>query len=367
MFIHQLKLTNFRNYPHLEAKLPPGLVLFHGDNAQGKTNLLEAVSFLSLTRSFRAEAEKELVSWQAEPAFARVTGLFTTKHGTLNIEIAIQPGSAEARKRLWLNGVARRASEILGQVPTVAFSVQDINLVNGPPGQRRRYLDILACQIDPPYMRHLQRYQRVIEQRNHLLRLIRSGQAQTQELGVWNQELVTAGSYLISLRRKLTDVLREKGDGLHRRLTREGEPLEINYLPSVEEEKFSAALAQGQGREIESGLSLWGPHRDDLRFLMAGRDMASYASRGQQRTIALALKLAEAEVLRDKKEETPILLLDDVFSELDPPRQEQLMASVSSDYQQVLITTTDLAGLPQPALAQATRFHVRQGQLFASP
>jgi DNA replication and repair protein RecF len=269
------------------------------------------------------------------------------------------------QKRIKIDGVPRRALDLVGQINVVWFSSQDIDLLGGAPALRRRYLDATLSQVDSRYLRALQSYSKVLVQRNNLLRLIREGRARTEELAFWDGELVREGSYLIEQRQGALSALTPQIASTHSRLSGQP-PLEIKYLPSVPpgggpvEQAFRGQLAASLSREVAQGMTLVGPHRDELRFLLQGIDMGLYGSRGEQRTVALSLKLAEALFLKETTGEEPILLLDDVLSELDRERRRHLLETAST-YQQVLLTTTDLDRIEPPFLEQATRFWVRGG------
>jgi len=384
--ITSLSLTDFRNYRHLELRLPPHLVVIYGDNAQGKTNLLEAIHVLATTKSHRASSDRELVhhlAAEGNPPFSRLFAEVQRVRGDLKIEIvlrlertettgagetvALPPSVVPVRKRIRINDVARRAMDVVGQVNVVMFSAQDIDLISGTPAFCRRYLDLVSCQTDWRYLRCLQRYNRVLLQRNHLLKLLQEHQAQPEQLEFWDRELVENGSYIIAQRQRLVAKLNELAQGIHQELST-AERLELAYIPNVRtegspsgiESHFQRALHQSRGREISQGMTVVGPHRDNLEFRVNGSDMSKYGSRGQQRTIALSLKLAEAKYMRAQVGDPPILLLDDVFSELDRSRRQHLLESIIP-FQQVLITAVDLDYLEPSLLAQSARLRVSEG------
>jgi DNA replication and repair protein RecF len=276
------------------------------------------------------------------------------------------------QKYVRVNGVPRRASDLVGQVMAVMFSADDLQLVYGSPAVRRRYLDILISQLDRRYLRALQRYQRVMAQRNHLLRMIRSGGSRMDELDYWNDELVSEGRYLMSERGRTVRELSRQAGPIHSELTGQGESLELVYRPSVSSdtddslealgEKLHAALHEQRAREIAQGVTLSGPHRDDLQLLIDGVDVGIYASRGQSRTATLAMRLAEAQHLADRRGQRPILLLDDVLSELDAARRNHVLDRVS-DYEQCFITTTGADPIEERFLSQMRRVSVRSGRV----
>jgi len=366
--IEHLSLTNFRNYERLELDLPKSLMVLRGDNAQGKTNLLEAIYLLSTAKSHRAATERELINWSPPREgipVARLLAQVKRGRGRVQVEIAIRGISEEAehvQKRIRINGIPRRAIDLVGQVNVVIFSSQDIELIGGSPSLRRRYLDLTHCQIDPRYLRSLQRYNKVLLQRNHLLRLIQERRAEANQLDFWDRELVENGCYLVVQRQLMVAELNDLVQPIHHQLTAGGEQLKISYIPSVGKGDFMDRLIEVRKREIAQGMTLVGPHRDDLGFFVHGIDMNVFGSRGQQRTIALSLKLAEARFLHSKIGEHPILLLDDVLSELDSTRRHQLLESISS-YEQVVITATDLDRFAPGFLAQAALFQVSEGRI----
>lgn len=348
--------------------MPPGIIILQGANAQGKTNLLEAIYLLATGRSLRAVSDKELIHWGGSGA--RLAAQVNGKTQPLRLEVVLREDAEPSgvKKLVRINGVPRRAWDIVGQLFAVMFTAQDIDLVAGPPALRRRYMDIACSQVDFRYRRALQVYQKVLLQRNHLLRRICGGEARPAELAFWDTELVAQGSYLMEKRRELVDALSALTADIHRELARE-EGLEIVYLPSLKAEApaqgtlaqtFSKALLEGRGREVEAGMTLVGPHRDDLGFRAGGVDMAIYGSRGQQRTVIQSLKLAEAHLVQQWVGETPIMLLDDVLSELDEQRRNDLLESISF-CEQVFITATDLGLFPAGFLGRAARLQVRSG------
>jgi len=380
MRLTHLSLHNFRNYVRLDLDLPPGVSLLQGDNAQGKTNLLEAIYYLATSRSPHAGADRELVNWLAveqEPLpYTRLVGKVAKAAGESAIEITLtQQGNNGARygKQIRLNGVARRAMDLLGQLNVVLFLPEDVALVSGPPSERRRYLDAALCQIDPGYCRALSRYNQVVTQRNALLRDLRERGGDSAQLAFWDERLVENGAYLISRRWDALRVLDELAHDLHGQLTGGGEQLRLRYVPSVELEgpvdkvavaqAFRAQLQALRPREIAAGMTLVGPHRDEARFLINEIDCGVYGSRGQQRTAALSLKLAEVHLMRRETGEQPVLLLDDVLSELDEHRRRFLLHTLDNGAEQAIITTTDLHTLPQTFLQSSQLWRVEMGRL----
>ncbi len=388
MRLTHLGLWHFRNYERLSFEPGPGVTLLLGENGQGKTNLLEAIYYLATTRSPRAGSDRELISNAElrEPIpFARLEAR-VQREGELHIEILLRlepaEGSENGRgpashvtKTIRVNGLPSRAAQLVGQVNVVLFSPDDVTLVSGPPAGRRRYLDITSSQVSPLYLRTLQRYQRVLLQRNHLLRQVREHRQPRELLDFWTAELAATGSYLVAQRLRMVRALDVAARAAYQELSGTSQRLAIQYQTTTRDPiadgedveadlqaRFRTRLAQLQPREIEAGMSLAGPHRDDLTFTVDGVDVGVYGSRGQQRLVVLALKLAETRYLEGETGEAPILLLDDVLSELDARRRRLVLAKVANGCQ-TLATATDIDTFPTEFLAQARVFRVESGAL----
>lgn len=397
MRCRQVMLVNVRNYRRLELDLPAGAVVIHGDNGQGKSNLLEAVYVLATSKSYRTSQDRDLLNWSvtdtgAEPAtaFARFASLVERSSSNLRLEVIIAPIPPEAdggeergrqpatltNKRILVNGTARRSGDLVGQLHVVLFTPADLDLVTGSPDVRRRYLNVTLSQTDRAYYRALVQYNRVITQRNSLLRHLRETRDRRDQLTYWNDELVRHGSYITSRR---ADAVLQLGSMLEDRYTDlTGDPglLHLGYVASVtgdepvepvkllqEDEaarRFRTLLARQEAREIQAGVSLHGPHRDDVSFMLQGRDLSRFGSRGQQRAATVGLKLAEVAYMRQVSGEMPVMLLDDVLSELDRPRRDYLTRSLPA-HQQVLLTTADLDVIPEALLQRSVRLHVQAG------
>jgi len=384
MYVRHLSLLRFRSYLHLELDLSANVHVFQGGNAQGKTNLLEAIYYMATTRSPLALSDRQLINWEVagEPipnARLSVTFFRKGREHTLEAVLALEAREERQvfRRRLWLDGIPRRAMDVVGQLVVVLFLPDDVLLVAGSPSLRRRYLDVALCQLDAQYCQQLSRYQRVVTQRNALLRQIREGHSRPAELGYWNARLVEYGAYVLARRLWLVAALNRRATQLQHILTEGSESLQLTYTPTwidqeiasltdATEQDLAEILAQRLQalfpREIARAVTLVGPHRDDLRFFINQIDATIYGSRGQQRTAALALKLAEAKVMEQELGEPPTLLLDDVVSELDR-RRAQLLLKAVMDAEQVLITTTDLQTFPKAFLEQVVLWHVEGGQV----
>lgn len=386
MHITHLSLTSFRNYLQLDFELPPDITVLWGANAQGKTNLLESICFLATGRFSRPVPDREIINrdtLEEKIPSSHLHGDVHRNDRNITLEIFLRPrtlvtpetGESPAiHKHIKVNGIPMRTADLLGQLNMVMFSPRDIDLITDEPSLRRRYMDITNSQVDQHYLRSLQRYNKVLVQRNHLLRQISSGQSHPDEINFWDEELVKTGSYLISRRLETVKGINELAIPIHDQLSGGQELLSLRYINSVEnisedsldahyiENAFHEALRAARGRELARGVSLIGPHRDDLLFFTNDINIGHYGSRGQQRTVALSLKLAEAGFLLDRTGETPVLLLDDVLSELDKERRRHLLEAISG-YQQVLITTTDLDRFPAEFLNHVRKLEVVNGIL----
>lgn len=387
MHLTRVQLTNFRTYRHLEVALPPGTTLLCGSNAAGKSSFLEAIFMLATTHSPRAGADREVIHWDAAaelgvPPFARVTGRVQRPAGPLSLELVIQRQvdsqgglTGRCQKRFSVNKRAVRAREAAGRLQVVLFEPEDLNLITGSPARRRHYLDVTLMQADPRYWQALQRYQRVLLQRNQLLRRWREAGAPPsarEEIAFWNREMVQYGAYLIVARQHLVSTLAPTLERLHAQLAGAPDRLAMSYIPQIpcspdEDEEgvayaFRQALATSWSRELEQGHAQVGPHRDDLGFTLGEMDLAVYGSRGQQRTATIALKLAQVEWLRQQSGEEPVVLLDDVLSELDPERRGYLQGWLLEGGYQVVVTATDLQVFRPITLEQATIYRVEAGR-----
>ncbi len=389
-YLSRLTLNNFRSFSEIDLKLPSGVVALYGPNAQGKTTLLEAVYLMAIARSFRAENERELVNFQAaiRGEQALVGGILEQNGERIAVYIGYQPFAADrpdhesasagtalsysVQKRIHLNRLRRTAADLVGVVGVVLFSAEDIELIQGPPSARRRYLDILISLANPMYLQTLQRYQKVLRQRNQLLRLLKDGRAQLAELEYWDLALSQDGAWLTWQRGEAMKPLAALCAEHHQSLGSAGQRLEIQYQPSVApgdsiettQPAFRYRLEQLQARELATGQTAAGPHRDDFKLFVNGVDMGSFASRGDARTLALTLRLAEASYLAAVRDDEPIVLLDDVLSEMDSERRRRVLKKIAG-YRQSLITTTDVEPLQEFFGADAAYFRVAGGKVIA--
>lgn len=392
MRLKRLTLTNFRNYARLELAWERPLTVLQGENAQGKSNLLEAIYLLATSRSPRAGADREIISWLAAEElqlYARIDADVERADRAERIEITILKNNGGAngsavRKQIRINGVNRRAIDLLGHFNVVLFVPQDVDLVAGSPSLRRRYLDITLCQINPKYCRSLSEYNQVIVQRSHLLRRLRDRAGDPDQLRYWDETLMERGAEIMAWRRRAIQILDELAGAIHSDLAGGRESLHLRYQPSLplpdaqpslvtelavsDEEisgiraEFARKLPQIRRQEILQGACLAGPHRDNFRFIVNEWDLQTYGSRGQQRTAALSLKLAETRLMHAVTGEHPVLLLDDVLSELDAPRRQYLLQAVSGA-EQAVITTTDFHLFPESFLSDAAQLQVTEGRI----
>lgn len=386
LHLKRLKLRHFRTYDDLDLRLLPGVTLLHGPNAAGKTNILEAIFCLGTTKSFRTRSDRELISWNPQeepvPRFARIEGDAEARNGPVRVEMAIGeqpargPVEVSTRKQFKLNGRPVRASDVVGEVKVVLFSPDDVDLVTGSPSQRRRFMDLTLCQIDHRYLRLLQEYGRVVVQRNSLLQRLRGRPDPATLLEFWDEKLIATGVQIMSTRKAMLRVLNDFAREAYTDLSGLGEELTIAYVPSLEgaadaseshlADLFRARLAQLQTKEIYQGATLVGPHRDDLQFLVNDKDMQSYGSRGQQRSVALSLRLAELRYMTNRTGEQPILLLDEAMAELDEDRRRLLLRLMQS-HPQVLVTTANIDAFPEAFRDAATVLRVDAGGIERRP
>jgi DNA replication and repair protein RecF len=397
MYLQSLSLANFRNYIRLSLDIPRQVTLLQGANAQGKTNLVEAIYYLVAARSPYARSDIQLVNWLAKQddlPYMRVVADIARRDAHTRIEITLTQGNNDSgyRKHIRINGAPKRVMDLLGHVNAVLFVPQDISLIDGSPSKRRRYLNATICQVDTLYCRSLRTYARVLEQRNHLLRRLRERRDAQDQLDYWDMELAKNGAQIIARRQRAVLELEALAQAQHSDLSGGRERLRLRYVPTFDprrpeaderqmalhlelappisipqevdtiQKAFLQVLARSRRQEMQRGLTLTGPHRDDLRFLDGQVDLHLYGSRGQQRTAVLALKLAEVAWMAQATGEQPILLLDDVMSELDAQRRCYLCDQLDQ-VDQAIITTTDLDVLTPELLQRATLYRVCQGRL----
>ena len=377
MFLANVSLFDFRNYAELDLGLERSATVFFGGNAQGKTNLLEAVALTALTRSPRTQQAAELVRFGQQAA--RVTCGVQTDAGrdALEVRIMVNPsasGAARASRRFTVNGIHRRATDMMGALRVVLFWPDDLQLIKGSGDGRRRFLNTLLSQVDAGHAGELNRYAHLLEQRNALLRAIREGHQSTDGLDYWTTALADSGATIMVERQRRLLELQPIAAAYHRELSDDRERLELRYRPAgarigeappdLVSQQLKAAMSDARDEEIARGQTVVGPQRDDVEVWLEDHEARLFASQGQQRSAVLSLKLAELQYLADVTGEQPVLLLEDVMSELDPARRERLLAALQPG-PQALITAADLNDLPRSILERAAVFRVERGTIHA--
>lgn len=383
MLLHRLRLRNFRTYESLDLRTPAGVTLLHGPNGAGKTNVLEAIFVLATTKSFRTRTDRDLISWHTEdesvPRYARLEGEAEASAGPVRVDMAIaeQPARSggpdpAARKQFKLNGRPKRASDVVGEIKAVLFSPDDVALITGSPSQRRRFMDLTLCQVDHRYLRLSQEYSQVLVQRNSLLQRLRGRPDPATLLEFWDEKLLAVGVEIMSSRKHMLAILHDFACEAYSDIAGSSEALEVRYRPNLEEAEeassgemeglFRRRLSHLQSKEIYQGMTLCGPHRDDLQFLVGGSDAQYFGSRGQQRSVALALRLSELRYMTNRTGDQPVLLLDEPMAELDEDRRGLLLRLMSS-HPQVLATTSTIDAFPEEFRLQSTLMRVEPGKI----
>jgi DNA replication and repair protein RecF len=393
-----LSLTNFRNFARLDIDAPGGAILLVGDNAQGKTSLLEAVYFLATFSSFQASSDRELINFLArkEPlAVCRIVADYCVEEQSHRLEVRViqetnpRNGSSRVRKEILLDGLKRKVSEALGNFNAVLFTPQMLSVIEGSPEERRRYLDLAISQTISSYGAALSVHQRAVSQRNALLKQLFERGGDPAQLAYWDDQIATAGSRIIHARIQTIREIEHLAALTHHELTRGEEVLRLDYRPAYDphpktpnqytlpiespvdrsgysreqiEKGFRERLIELRDEEIARGQTTIGPHRDELRFLSNTVDLGTYGSRGQVRTALLALKIAEMNWMKDKTAHWPVLLLDEVLAELDPQRRLDLLTRLSES-EQAFLTTTDLDLFSPDFVKKAALWNISGGKI----
>lgn len=336
MFVKSLELCNFRNYANLNISFSEGVNIFYGDNAQGKTNILEAIYLGGTTKSHKGSKDRELIMMDKPEAHVR---LLIDKDGfTHKIDMHLKRSKS---KGIAIDGIPiKKSSELIGLAHMVFFSPEDLSIIKNGPGERRRFIDMELCQLDKVYLHNLTKYNKILNQRNHLLKQVGLNNNLLDTLCIWDMQLVEYGKMIVERRNAFIDQLNMIIFDIHKRLSGNKEELFIKYVPNVIADEFGSKLEQSRNKDIVTKNTSAGPHRDDIQFLIKGIDLRKYGSQGQQRTSALSLKLAEIEMVKKVVGEKPVLLLDDVLSELDRNRQNYLLDSIKDI--QTIVTCTGL-------------------------
>ncbi len=358
MIVKSLKLKNFRNYDYLNINLEPNTNIFHGDNAQGKTNILESVYLSGTTKSHRGTKDRDLIQFGEEESHIETV---VEKNGVpFKIDIHLKKNSP---KGIAINKIPiKRASELFGVLNIVFFSPEDLNIIKNGPSERRRFMDLELAQLDKVYLNDLSNYNRIVNQRNKLLKDMYNRKDLEETLDIWDMQLIKYGCLVMKRRNDFINQINEIIGKIHEKLTGGREIIKLLYEPGVRNEDFEIALKRNRERDIKMKSTSVGPHRDDICFMCGDLDIRKFGSQGQQRTAALSLKLSEIELVKQEVNDTPVLLLDDVLSELDKHRQNYLLDSISDI--QTLITCTGLDDFVSHRFHINKVFHVQGGSIL---
>ena len=358
MLIKSLELCNFRNYENLKIVLGSNVSIFYGDNAQGKTNILEAMYVACTTKSQKGSKERELIRFGQSESHIRM--IVDDDTVTRWIDIHLRD---KGHKGIAIDGIPiKKASELYGMTNIVSFSQTDLSIIKEGPSERRRFCDMELCQLDKLYMHNLSGYEKALEQRNNLLKQIGVNEQLKDTIEIWDDQLVLYGKDIIEKRKSFIAEIKEIAVNIHKALTEGKENLDIIYVPNVYGDDFKAVLSENREKDIYLKTTGAGPHRDDMIFTINGNDTKKYGSQGQQRTAALSLKLAELELVRKRIKKNPVLLLDDVLSELDRNRQTKLLENISGV--QTIITCTGLDELVKNRIKYDKVYKVVNGTVF---
>ena len=357
MIIKSLELKNFRNYKELNISFDARTNIMYGDNAQGKTNVLESLYLCGTTKSHKGSKDREMILFEENEAHIRAV---VEKNGMENqIDLHLKKSSS---KGIAINRIPiKKASEIFGILNIVFFSPEDLNIIKDGPAQRRRFLDMELSQLDRIYLYNLTKYNRILQQRNKLLKDIYFRPDLETTLPVWDEQLLMYGAKIIERRKQFLSELNGIVYGIHKNISGDKEKLALRYEPSADAGGLKEELESVRQRDLKMGMTSCGPHRDDISFLINGTDIRKYGSQGQQRTSALSLKLAEIELVKKLINDTPVLLLDDVLSELDSSRQNYLLNSIHDI--QTIITCTGLDEFVKNRFHINKVFFVKEGMI----
>jgi len=364
MIIKSIELNNFRNYENLNISFDEGTNILYGDNAQGKTNILEAAYISGTTKSHKGSKDKEMIRFNEKEAHIR-TVVAKKQPGTdvlkeYQIDMHLKNNKS---KGIAINQIPiKKASELFGILNMVFFSPEDLNIIKEGPAERRRFLDFELCQLDKIYMSDLTNYNKILNQRNKLLKDMVYSPDLGDTLPIWDMQLVETGKKIIRRRKKFIEELNEIVYGIHSKISGGKEELILKYEPNIDDIFFEDELNRAKFKDIKMCMTSVGPHRDDMFFSIGGIDIRKFGSQGQQRTSALSLKLSEIELVKRTIHDTPVLLLDDVLSELDSNRQNYLLNSISDI--QTLITCTGLDEFVKNRFKINKIYKVVEGEIY---
>lgn len=358
MQVQEISLSNFRNYKNLQLFFNSSINIIVGKNAQGKTNIIESVYYAATGKSHRSNYDNDLILWGED--FFKISLTAVKRSGKAKIEIIVR---SDGKKIVKVNGqIKKKLSELIGTVNAVLFSPEDIMLVKGSPSVRRRFLDIEISQTSPFYCHSLANYNRILSQRNNLLKSIREKKESEELLEIWDQQLTEYGKYIINKRSEVMEKIKPIAKDIHKTITEGNEELNISYKPSVNENNFQEKLRENRKMEIIKGITMVGPHRDDIVIKIGETDLKAYGSQGQHRTAALSMKLSEIEFMKIETGDYPILLLDDVMSELDSGRRKFLMEAVKGKIQ-TFITSTGIKEVFEKVQEKSRIIEVKSGNV----
>lgn len=360
MKIKSLKIKNFRNYDLLNLDFDGSANIFYGDNAQGKTNILEALYITGTTKSHRGAKDRDLIQFEKDEA--HIETVIEKRKICYQIDLHLKKNSP---KGIAINKIPiRKAGELFGIVNFVFFSPEDLNIIKNGPAERRRFIDLELSQLDKIYFNNLSNYNRIVNQRNHLLKEIgiENKKNLMETLEIWDLQLIEYGNRLIERRKQFIQDMNEIVSSVHRKLTGDRENIKIIYEPCNGNIPLEQTIKKNRERDLRMKSTSSGPHRDDICIMHDRMDIRKFGSQGQQRTAALSLKLAEIELVKNTIGDTPVLLLDDVLSELDKHRQNYLLDSISDI--QTLITCTGVEDFVNHRFSINKIFHVQDGQVL---
>ncbi len=358
MIIKSIELSNFRNYENLEIHFDKGTNILYGDNAQGKTNILEAAYFSGTTKSHKGSKDKEVIRFNCEESHIRTIVEKNEKEYQIDMHLRNRGSKGVAINKIPI----KKASELFGILNIVFFSPEDLNIIKNGPAERRRFLDAELCQLDKLYLSDLTKYNKILNQRNKLLKDINYRPDLMETLSVWDTQLIETGKRIIKRRKIFIEDLNEIIGNIHSNISGGKENLILKYEPNIDEIFFEDELLKAKQKDFKLCQTTVGPHRDDMLFSVNEIDIRKYGSQGQQRTSALSLKLAEIEIVKNSINNTPVLLLDDVLSELDSNRQNYLLNSISDI--QTIITCTGLEEFVKNRFHINKVFNVINGEVF---
>ena len=355
MIIESLELKNYRNYRELKLPLHPGSNLLYGDNAQGKTNILEAIYLCAATKSHRGSKDRELIRFEEEEAHIRLN--LRKNDVPYRIDMHLKKDRA---KGIAVNGVPiRRASELFGTLNVVLFSPEDLSIVKNGPSDRRRFCDMELCQLDRSYVHSLVNYNKALLQRNRLLKDLSFEPELAGTLEIWDSQLIRYGSELIRAREAFIEMLDPLTSEIHGEITSGKEKMRVSYEKNISVPEYEAAMKKAGAADRKLKTTTVGPHRDDIGFFVNEKDLRKFGSQGQQRTGALSLKLSEIELMKRASGDWPVLLLDDVLSELDTERQRHLLNAISRT--QTILTSTGMENLMEGHFRIDRKFRIMEG------